>query len=49
MLVRLAAMSSDGFSPTPSFGGTAELSPGIGPGNPAAFQDGQKLRPTFVI
>jgi hypothetical protein len=34
---------------TPSSVGTAELSPGIGPGNPAAFPEGQKLRPTFVI
>jgi hypothetical protein len=29
--------------------GTAELSPGIGPGNRAAFPEGQKLRRTFVI
>jgi len=37
------------FSPTRSFVGTAEPSPGIGPENRAAFAEGQKLRPTFVI
>ena len=34
---------------TQSFVGTAELSPGIGQGNRAAFPDGQKLPRTFVI
>ena len=29
--------------------GTTELSPGIGPGNPASFPEGQKLRRTFEI
>jgi len=37
------------FSPTPFSVGTAELSPGIGPENRAAFPEGQKLRRTFVI
>jgi hypothetical protein len=37
------------LSPTPSSVGTAELSPCIGPENRAAFLEGQKLRPTFVI
>jgi hypothetical protein len=37
------------LSPTPSSVGTAELSLGIGPGNRAAFPEGQRLRPTFVI
>jgi hypothetical protein len=37
------------FSPTRFSVGTAELSPGIGPENRAAFPAGQKLRPTFVI
>jgi len=37
------------FSPTRSSVGTAKLSPGIGPENRAAFPEGQKLRPTFVI
>jgi len=36
-------------SPTRSSVGTAELSPGIGPENRAAFPAGQKLRRTFVI
>jgi hypothetical protein len=37
------------FSPTQYSVGTAELSLGIGPGNRAAFPEGQKLRRTFVI
>jgi hypothetical protein len=34
------------ISPTRSSVGTAELSPGIGPGNRAVFPEGQKLRRT---
>src|SRR5436853_7204394 len=37
------------FSPTRSSVGTVELSPGIGTENRAAFPEGQKLQPTFVI
>jgi hypothetical protein len=37
------------FSPTPFSVGTAELSPGNGPGSRAVFPEGQKLRRTFVI
>ena len=36
------------FSPTRSSVGTAERSPGIGPGNRGAVPEGQKLQRTFV-
>jgi hypothetical protein len=36
------------FSPTRSFVGTVERSPGIGPGNRGAGPEGQKLQRTFV-